>query len=137
MRTALGLLAVVGLLSLGGMVLFAFQKGDAPQFKNVSPEEFQKTVKEKPGLLLDVRTPKEFASGRIAGATNIDFFGEHFKEEIAKLDKSKPVYVYCRSGGRSGKTMAQMESMGFTTVLNLDGGVLGWTKKGLPLEKPE
>jgi len=137
MKTLIGFLGTACLLLFFGMPTFAFQGEDAPQFKDVPAKAFQKAFKEKPGLLLDVRTPKEFASGHIAGAVNIDFFQENFKDELAKLDKTKPVYVYCRSGGRSGKTMAQMKEMGFVFVYNLEGGVLGWTKQGMALEKPE
>ncbi len=97
-------------------------------YKNVNVQQFENftTVKEK--VLLDVRTPKEFEEGHIKGAKNLNFFDKTFKDELAKLDKKTPVYVYCRSGGRSGKAMSMMKEMGFETVYNLMGGYLSWSK---------
>jgi rhodanese-related sulfurtransferase len=60
------------------------------------------------GLLLDVRTDREFAMGHIRGAAQIDFYRDDFREELAKLDPNVPVYVYCRSGNRSGQAAKMM-----------------------------
>ncbi|MGV6861726.1 MAG: rhodanese-like domain-containing protein, partial [Putridiphycobacter sp.] len=65
----------------------------------------------------------------IEGSTNIDFNSPNFKEEIAKLDKAEPVYVFCASGGRSGNAMRMMKDMGFAEVYNLNGGYMGWPYK--------
>ena len=86
------------------------------------------------GLLLDVRTDREFAIGRIPGAAQIDFYRDDFREELAKLDANAPVYVYCRSGNRSGQAAKMMKSMGFKTVYNLEGGIGAWARKQ-PIEK--
>ncbi len=85
--------------------------------------------------MLDVRTPKEVAEGHIANATNIDYFSPEFKAELAKLDKTRPVLVYCHSGRRSGNTMAALQEMGFSEVYNLETGIVGWEAAGLPIEK--
>jgi rhodanese-related sulfurtransferase len=84
--------------------------------------------------VIDVRTPQEFASGHIAGASNIDFENSNFGDEIAKLDRSAKYAIYCRSGNRSGQALEQMKSAGFTNVTNLDGGTLTWTAAGFSLE---
>ena len=86
------------------------------------------------GLLLDVRTDREFAMGHIRGAAQIDFYRDDFREELAKLDTNAPVYVYCRSGNRSGQAAKMMKSMGFKTVYNLEGGIGAWARKQ-PIEK--
>lgn len=100
---------------------------------DVSVAEFQERMTQKAGLLLDVRTPEEVAQGVIEGATVLDYYGDQFAEELAKLDTNQTVYVYCRSGGRSGKTMAQLKDLGFAHVYNLDGGITAWKAAGMPM----
>jgi len=103
--------------------------------RDVDVEQFAVLIKEKKGLLLDVRTPKEVAEGKIPGATNIDYYSDQFKEDVAKLDKDQPVMVYCRSGHRSGNTMALMKELGFKEIYNLNGGFMAWQAKGKEIEK--
>lgn len=80
-------------------------------------------------ILLDVRTPEEVQDGIIPGAINFDFYSDSFQSDIGDLDKNRPVYVYCRSGGRSGKAMDMMAKMGFQEVYNLEGGYLGYSEQ--------
>lgn len=133
LSVALGMLVALVL----GVVLFAAQSTGDPNYSNADPAAFKKIVADKQGQLLDVRTPEEYAEGFISGATNLNFFDEGFQTELEKLDKSKPVYVYCRSGGRSGKTMERLKGMGFAKVVNLAGGMIAWQKDGMPVEKPQ
>ena len=86
-------------------------------------------------ILLDVRTPEEFKSGHIVGAKNIDFNSNDFQEKLNELDKTKIFFVYCLSGGRSSSTMSLMKSIGFTNVIELDGGMMSWRAAGLLEEK--
>ncbi len=84
---------------------------------------FQSKVKESSNtVLLDVRTPEEFAAGNIEGAVNIDFKASDFEQKIAELDKNKTYFVYCLSGIRSGKAADRMSELGFTSLHTLDGG---------------
>lgn len=106
------------------------QKQDESIAKDVTVEEFKKLVDSGKGLLLDVRTPDEFNEGHIMEAVNINFYDKDFAQQVEKLDKMKPVYVYCRSGGRSGKTKDLLHEKGFTKVYNLEGGILSWEKAG-------
>lgn len=76
--------------------------------------------------LVDVRTPGEYDAGTIEGAINMDFNGANFTAQLESLDKSKPVMIFCKSGGRSGQTLKMMKGMGFSTVLELEGGYSGW-----------
>ena len=84
---------------------------------------------------LDVRTPKETDQDTIEGATIIDFFGDGFADKLGALDKTKPWLVYCKSGGRSSKTMEQMQDMGFKRIYHLDGGMTAWAAAGKPTTK--
>jgi rhodanese-related sulfurtransferase len=86
-----------------------------------------------PLTILDVRTPAEFAASRLQGAKNLDANSPSFKDELAKLDKSKPYLVHCGAGGRSSKARDLMKSLGFTHVTHLDGGLKAWKAAGGPL----
>ena len=104
--------------------------------KNVSATDFQALINSKTNaIILDVRTPKEVAQGIIKNAEKIDFYDENFKAELDKLDKSKPVLIYCRSGRRSGIAMSTMRELGFSEVYNLQGGIIEWSEAGLEIEK--
>jgi len=103
--------------------------------KSVKPEQAQKLISDKKVIVLDVRTPEEFASGHIAGSTNIDFKAADFSDRIAKLDKSQAYLVHCASGIRSAKACAAMEQLDFLTVYDLKGGIAAWKDAGLPVEK--
>jgi rhodanese-related sulfurtransferase len=103
--------------------------------QDLSVSEFEKKMKSHPGILLDVRTPGEIEDGYIPGAIFINFMDADFSDKIAKLDKSKPVYVYCRSGSRSVKTMKKLGDQGFTEVYNLQGGFLSWQSAGKKIAK--
>ena len=85
-------------------------------------------------IILDVRTPEEFATGYIAGAVNLDFKSPEFARKLDTQDRTKTYIVYCRSGGRSAKAMTMMKEKGFSRVYNLKGGILFWKEKGLPLQ---
>ncbi|SHJ74232.1 rhodanese-like domain-containing protein [Pseudozobellia thermophila] len=74
------------------------------------------------GVLLDVRTPREYNSGHIDEAINIDWLGKGFIEKAQALDKDKPVFVYCKKGGRSAEAARVLDSLGFKKVVDLKGG---------------
>lgn len=84
-------------------------------------------------VVLDIRTPEEFASGRIEGSVNIDFYAADFRDQIAALDRDTAYVVYCRSGNRSDSAMDVFEDLGFSTVYGLDGGIVEWANAGLPI----
>ena len=81
--------------------------------------------------ILDVRTPEEFAAAHIDDAKNVNWLGDSFVAGSEKLDKTKPVFVYCKSGGRSQNAVAKLEELGFTTIYQLQGGILKWDAAGL------
>lgn len=86
-------------------------------------------------VILDVRTPPEFKAGHIRGAVLMDFYGAGFTETLKRLDRSKTYLFYCRSGNRSGQTMAFIENMGFKKLYHLKNGIIDWRREGLPLVK--
>lgn len=86
------------------------------------------------GTILDVRTPEEVAEGKIANAVVMNFNDADFVNQLSKLDNTKPVYVYCKAGGRSGKTSATLSALGYE-VYNLDGGMDAWKAAGKSVEK--
>jgi rhodanese-related sulfurtransferase len=84
-------------------------------------------------VVLDVRTPEEFAEGHLEGAVLVDFYAADFAEQLAALDTDVPYLVYCRSGNRSGQALGVMDQLGFTSVVDVDGGIVAWTGAGLPV----
>lgn len=92
----------------------------------LSQEVFESRLKEGNVQLIDVRTPKEFESGHLKGAKNHHIYDKDFKEQVSYLDKEKPVYVYCKSGGRSHEAAEQLKAMGFKKVYDLQGGISEW-----------
>ncbi|RPE09799.1 hypothetical protein EGT74_22795 [Chitinophaga lutea] len=100
----------------------------------VSPEVFEKGL-QQPGIqLLDVRTAKEFGTGHLSDALQADFTKkEEFFGRIQHLDKSKPVYIYCLSGGRSTAAAKWMRDNGYQQVVELTGGVMAWKNAGKAL----
>lgn len=86
-------------------------------------------------VVVDVRTPAEFSSGHIPGASNIDYVADSFATEVAKLDRSKTYIVHCAAGGRSTQSLAVFARLGFKSVTHLDGGLNGWLAAGKPVEK--
>lgn len=99
------------------------------------PVEFSNDLKNENIQLIDVRTAEEFSEGHLPNALNIDYLNASFKDEIKTLDKERPVYVYCKSGGRSAKAAAILKEHGFVKVVNLQGGYSEWTNAGLPTMK--
>ena len=92
---------------------------------------YQEKLASAPNVqLVDVRTPEEYQEGHIEGAANIDFLDPLvFEEEFAKLDRNKPLMIYCRSGGRSAEAAEKLEAMGFKEIYDLEGGYLQWPKE--------
>lgn len=69
-------------------------------------------------VVIDVRTPVEFASGHLDGAINIDVQSPDFEALVSELDPAGSYYVYCRSGNRSAQAIDRMAALGFTDLTN-------------------
>ena len=99
---------------------------DNNDVKLVTAEEMQ-TILELEGVqLVDVRTPKEHDEIHIENSQNIDFMSPTFDDDISKLDKKKPVILYCKSGRRSAKCSKKMKDAGFEKIYDLEGGISKW-----------
>ena len=108
----------------------------AQSTKTLAPTEFDtKLSATKDKIILDVRTPEEFKENHLAGATTINFYDADFQQQVSKLNKTKPVFVYCAGGVRSGKACKLMTELGFTSIFNLDGGIKAWKASGKPVVK--
>ena len=121
------LLILIGVVS-ASLFLTACSSSNAAQ--KVSPKEFSEVIADPSIVILDVRTPAEFAEGHIANAINIDFESGNFAQEIQSLDKSKTYAVYCRSGNRSSQAVKVMADAGFTNMYDMDGGAIDWVAAG-------
>ena len=77
-------------------------------------------------VIVDVRTPEEFANGALPKAVNISVTSLDFPFEINKLDKEKPVMIYCKAGSRSARAAVAMKALGFDTIYELKGGYTAW-----------
>mgnify|MGYP004443770405 FL=1 len=104
-----------------------------PNVTVVTPSDFKTAVEtDANGILLDVRKPDEFAEGHLKGAKLINWLdGDSFKKEAENLDKTKTVYVYCRSGRRSNSAANYLADQGFK-VVDMKGGIMAWKASGLP-----
>ena len=96
----------------------------------VSAEEMQELLELEDIQLVDLRTPAEYQTGYIEHSQNIDYTSPTFEDDLVKLDKTKPVIVYCKSGGRSGKCSKKLKEAGFTKVYDLEGGITKWKFSG-------
>jgi phage shock protein E len=107
-----------------------------PAQKNIVKPDPQALAQIKAGkaYLVDVRTPAEFDGGHLQYSKNINFNSPDFRAQVAKLDKSKPVYLYCRSGNRSGKAADTLKALGFHSYYNI-GGFEQLKTDGFPAEQ--
>ena len=106
---------------------------DQASISLISPADLNSANKDI--LLIDVRTPEEFASGHLENAVNMNYFDSDFDAQLKTLDKNKTVYLYCKSGRRSANAAEKLEDMGFVKIYDLEGGVLNWQAKGFTLSK--
>ena len=118
------LLAFITFITLNACQSNATQNGVGG---TISADEFEQKLNttENPQIA-DVRTPEEYSEGFIKGAININYNSNTFESEIQKMDKSKPVFVYCLSAGRSSSAVSKMIDLGFKEIYELKGGMRAW-----------
>jgi len=108
----------------------------AQTVKKLDPQNFELKMKESnQPILIDVRTPGEYSQGHLANAVLIDVNSSDFKSRVSKLDKSKPVFVYCKAGSRSSSAAGVLTDLGFKEIYDLNGGITSWQKANKPVEK--
>ena len=98
--------------------------------QHLAPREFATSMQRPGTVVLDVRTPAEYAAGHLPGAVNIDVQAADFASRLQALDKKTAYAVYCHSGRRSAIASAQMTDAGFSQVVDLDGGIQAWQQAG-------
>ena len=107
--------------------------------KDVTVEQAKQLIQERGGkpdfVVLDVRTPGEFAEGRLPGAVNVDIQAPDFGNRLGALDRGKGYLVYCRTGNRSMKAVQVMQRLGFRSVYHMAEGILRWQKMGFPMTR--
>lgn len=101
----------------------------------VQAKEFKELISTTEFFIIDVRTPKEFNSGHIKNAINVDCYSQSFQTEIMKYKEDKAILIYCRSGARSYSTAQKLSKNGFNTIYDLQGGILAYQKAGFELIK--
>jgi thioredoxin len=111
------------------IIILSISCSNSQNFKSVDVATFKSTLEKTNDVqLIDVRTEDEFNGGHIKNAKNIDWNGNDFDAQLTSLDKTKPVLVYCLSGGRSKKAAAKLTELGFKEVIELNDGYLAWSK---------
>ena len=121
-------------ISLGLIFIFSCNSAIKNEHVNMDVLQFSNLIDTENYTLLDVRTNEERINGYLSNSTHIDYNDKHFLEKIDLLDKNKPVYVYCKVGGRSLKASNKLIQIGFQNVYNLQGGFLRWSNNQLPIE---
>ena len=111
-------------------LLFSCNQTANLTFQDIDSDELELMINKEDLTLLDVRTTAEYSNGHLISALNINYYGENFDDEIDKLDKLKPIVVYCKSGGRSSKSALKLVEKGFEKIYNLKGGFDQWIFHG-------
>jgi rhodanese-related sulfurtransferase len=127
----------ISLILTGGCTV---EESPTQVIENITPKEafalIQNNQDNPDFIIIDVRTPEEFADGHLGKAINLDYKNESFRDIIDLVDKNKTYLIYCRSGIRSGEALEIMRELGFREVYNMSGGIIEWKEEGLPLVIP-
>lgn len=123
------------ILSLGAIVPLTA----GIRFPEVTVDQARELIQKRAGdtkfVIVDVRTPEEFAAGHLSGAVNVNILAPDFETQLGALSRGKTYLVYCRTGNRSAKALQVMDRLGFQSVYHMFEGIVGWQKKAFPLVK--
>lgn len=110
-----------------------------PRYGGISPEEAVSVIvalQDDPDfVLLDIRTPEEVETGHLPGASNLDYRGASFEQDLGLLDRNLIYLIYCRTANRTGQAFDLMTQMGFTRIYDMQGGIRRWSELGYPICK--
>jgi len=127
-----GIVIVLALGIISYVALQGRREGVVQGIETVSVEVYREAL---PGRqIVDVRTQEEYDAGHIPNAENIDFYSPTFSEQFDRFNRDAPLAIYCRSGGRSGQALEVLVDMGFSDVVDLQGGFMAWEKAGERVE---
>lgn len=132
-RTRVGISAALIVIVIGVIVAILVSQNNATPLAGsvISPQDYQTRFANADHVLIDVRTPDEFATGHIHNALNIPI--DELESRLAEVPTDRDVVLYCRSGNRSNQARQLLSGKGYTLIYDL-GGVNSWTAAGLPLE---
>lgn len=123
--------ALIGLIA-GAVIFLRPTESAAVAFGRITPAVYQEQFADGTAhLLLDVRTPEEFAGGHIPGAVNIAV--QELAQRLDELPGDQPIVIYCRSGNRSAQAAQILAGAGYTKVYDL-GGIIDWSAQGYPVQ---
>ncbi len=126
-------IVILGIL-ICGLTLQSCQESKTNEVEMVTVEEMKSLLQLEDVQLVDVRSNKEYEDGYIKNAKNIVYLGDGWESDIKKLDKKKPVLVYCERGGRSAKCADLLLEAGFEKIYDLKGGIQQWKFSGEAVE---
>ena len=113
-----------------------WKKSDSFSYKEINCKKYADSLKKiSSAIIIDVRTPKEFAKSHIANAINMSYFDDKFAQRIDSLPKSANIYIYCHTQHRSPFAARTMKRLGFKQVIDLKGGFIRWERKNYPIQK--
>ena len=134
LKSLKGLVSVC--LALGFLLVLSVE-AKCQTYEEIIPEEAYHMIQKQKGnpdfIIIDVRTPEEYARERIKGAVNIDIRGDTFGEEVGKLPREKVYLLYCRTASRSARAFEKFQELGFREVYHMLWGIVGWKEAGLPV----
>ena len=130
-------IAVIALVVVAsGWLLASGGNSSSGGVVHIGPSDFMEAMKGDPAaILVDVRTPAEFAEGHLPGALNVEL------DRLADLapsllpDKNAHLLVYCRSGNRSGFAVSMLKNQGYSRLVNMTGGIVQWSRQGYPVTR--
>tara|TARA_E500000081_G_scaffold67315_1_gene69317 strand:- start:2325 stop:3029 length:705 start_codon:yes stop_codon:yes gene_type:complete len=103
-------------------------------YEKIDILSLDKILNDKDIIVLDVRTSEEINAGYIPNSTFIDYYDNNFENKINLIDRSKKIYILCKSGGRSVKAVEILSKKGFRNVYNLEGGFMRWKANKMPYD---
>ncbi|MCB0819288.1 MAG: rhodanese-like domain-containing protein [Bacteroidetes bacterium] len=116
---------------ISGIILFITVVAScSAQTQRLNPDEFEKKSANEQTIIVDIRTPQEFAAGHLKNAININFYSPDFVSSIEKAGKNKNVLIYCASGNRSGQALQKLKNNSFNSLADLQGGISAWNAAG-------
>ena len=125
--------ALVLFVALSASVAFA-DGPEATQAPSISAAELHERRQSGTApVVIDVRTPAEYAAGHLPGAVNIPF--DQVAQRIAELDAPQGVALYCMVGPRARKGESALLAAGYESVFHLEGGLAAWQAAGFPIER--
>ncbi|OHX68477.1 hypothetical protein NH26_07030 [Flammeovirga pacifica] len=118
-------------------LVFSCSSTSAQNEPQVSVSEFAQIRTDKPNaIVIDVRTPGEYSGGTMEGAQNCNVKSDTFRDQVKDIDKDATVMVFCKGGVRSAKAKKILQEMGFTNVVDLEGGFDSWKNGGGKVVQP-